>query len=389
MIRKSIVFLSVFILIVASMSPEIARTIPAFARKYGLSCSTCHIAAPKLKDYGDEYAGNAFQLPDEDEPVRAYQDAGDDLLLLQRDFPLAMRFDLYGQYRSEGAVKSDLQTPYGLKILSGGNIAKDVGYYIYFYMSERGEVAGIEDAYVHFNNIGGTELDLMVGQFQICDPLFKRELRLTFEDYQIYRTKVGESGANLTYDRGIMATYSLPTQTDVVVEVVNGNGIHEAGGDRLFNNDSFKNVFAKVSQSYSIFTLGLFGYTGTEEGDNGDNSFYLAGPDVTIGTEKVECNVQYVMRNDDNPEFMKNKPDEYSTEGYIGEVILNPFPEKSRLFGVLLYNKVTSDYSGLEYETLTASVSYLYRTNIRLLGEFTRDMENEESLVTLGFMTGF
>ena len=40
-----------------------------------------------------------------------------------------------------------------------------------------------------FNNLFGSELDITVGQFQISDPLFKRELRLTKDDYYIYDEK--------------------------------------------------------------------------------------------------------------------------------------------------------------------------------------------------------
>ena len=36
--------------------------IPAFARKYNMSCKTCHSPFPTLKAYGDEFAGNGFQL---------------------------------------------------------------------------------------------------------------------------------------------------------------------------------------------------------------------------------------------------------------------------------------------------------------------------------------
>jgi len=392
MFRTSIGIVVILLFVLAAVSPDVSRAIPAFARKYGFSCSTCHVAVPKLKDYGDEYAGNGFQLPDEDEPVRAYKDAGDDKLLLQRNFPLAMRFDLLASYRSEGDVNNDLQTPWGVKILSGGNIAKDIGYYIYFYMSERGEVAGIEDAYVHFNNIGGSEFDIMVGQFQISDPLFKRELKLTFDDYMIYKTRVGDSKANLTYDRGIIATYSLPTGTDLVMEVVNGNGLEEAGDNRLYDGDNFKNVFGKISQSYSIVSLGMFGYTGKEKNDAGsENSFYYVGPDISIGTDLIELNAQYVRRIDDNPEFQAGSVDDVTTEGIIGEVVINPFPEKSRIFGVLLYNQITSDRSDLvkDYETITANVSYLHRTNVRFLAELTYDIEMEESIFTLGTMVGF
>ncbi|MBN1295007.1 MAG: hypothetical protein JXB48_24440 [Candidatus Latescibacteria bacterium] len=393
MFRKSVGIIAILLFVIAVVSPTVSKAIPAFARKYGFSCSTCHVAAPKLKDYGDEFAGNAFQLPDEDEPVRAFRDVGDDHLLLQRDFPLAMRFDLFARYQSEEDVNYDFQTPWGVKILSGGNIAKDIGYYIYFYMSEHGEIAGIEDAYIHFNNIGGTELDLMFGQFQICDPLFKRELRLTYEDYQVYKTKVGDiSSANLTYDRGIIATYSLPTGTDLTLEVVNGRGLDEAGDNGMFDGDNFKNVFGKVSQSFSIVSLGMFGYSGKEKHTNGqENAFVYFGPNINVGTERIELNGQYVRRNDDNPEFKTGGINDFTTEGYIGEIVINPFPDKSRLFGVLLYNKVTSDNAVFvqDYETMTGNISYLYRTNVRMLAELTYDIEMEESRLTIGTMVGF
>ena len=38
-------------------------------------------------------------------------------------------------------------------------------------VNSTGEVAGVEDAYVHFNNIGGAPLDVMVGQFQACEVI--------------------------------------------------------------------------------------------------------------------------------------------------------------------------------------------------------------------------
>ena len=392
MFRTSCMILLALIVVVAMSAPDVANSIPAFARKYGLSCSTCHVAAPKLKDYGNEFAGNGFQLPDEEEPVRAYQNVGDDLLLLQRDFPIAVRFDAFARYLPDmDEVDNDLQIPYGIKLLSGGSIAPDIGYYFYFYMNEQGEVAGLEDAYVHFNNIRGTNLDLMIGQFQISDPLFKRELRLTFEDYAIYKAKIGKSMTDLTYDRGVIMTYGFPTGTDLVVEVINGNGIGEADNG-LFDNNSFKNVFGKVTQAIPLGTVGMFGYTGKDNNEDfpgAENEFLMWGPDVSIGTEMVEVNAQYLRRTDDNPDFAAVKPDEVITDGIIGEVIVNPFPETSRLFGVLLYNKVSSDYAGAEYETVSAHVSYLLRRNLRLIAEYTRDIEYEANMVTVGYMTGF
>jgi hypothetical protein len=396
MYRSSIILLAMFALAIAAIHAGPGDAIPAFARKYGLACSACHIAIPKLKDYGNDFAGNGFQLPDKDEPVRAFRDTGDEHLLLQRELPLAIRFDAFARFRSKGDINSDLQTPYGLKLLSGGNVAPDIGYYFYFYMNERGEVAGLEDAYIHFNNLFGTKLDIMVGQFQVSDPLFKRELRLTYEDYQIYKTTVGDSRTDLTYERGVMATYSFPTKTELILEIVNGSGIGETGA--MFDNDNNKNVFAKIKQEIPFGDIGFFVYTGREDELGSDNpatfnnecnDFLFLGPDISVGTGRIELNAQYIRRTDNNPMFAPGFDDDQVTEGYIGEAIFNPFPKKSRLFGILLYNKVTSDLPGYEYETATAGISYLLHTNMRIMGELTRDMENKETLFTLGTVMGF
>ncbi|MFC1489670.1 hypothetical protein ACFL6K_00515 [Candidatus Latescibacterota bacterium] len=393
MLRKSILLVSLFIIGVAALSPEIGNAIPAFARKYGFSCSTCHEIIPKLNEYGNEFAGNAFQLPDEEEPVRAFRDVGDDRLLLMREVPFGIRLDSYIRYSSDGDVGSDFETPYGVKLLSGGSIAKDISYYFYFYMNERGNVAGLEDAYIHFNNIGGTEFDIMVGQFQVCDPLFKRELRLTFEDYQIYKTKVGNSQVNLTYERGIMASYSLPTKTDLILEVVNGSGIGDAGADRLFDEDKYKNVFLKIAQEIPFGTVGLFSYSGKEcdtvNASGRTSEFKMFGPDISIGVEKIGLSAQFVRRIDDNPMFIGSPGDETVTDGIIAEVTVNPNPEKSHLYGVLLYNSVSSDFMPVDYETVTASVSYLLKTNFRLMGEVTHDLEIDDSTLTFGWTAGF
>ncbi len=143
------------------------------------------------------------------------------MLRLMRDLPLAVRFDAYIQAQSRarnGRVVTDLQTPWLIKLLSGGEIAHDISYYFYFFLAERGEVAGLEDAYLQFTDLAGSGVSVIAGQFQVSDPLFKRELRLEFEDYQPYRFRVGDAIADLTYDRGFMAFFSPREGMDVSLQ---------------------------------------------------------------------------------------------------------------------------------------------------------------------------
>lgn len=366
-----------------------AEAIPAFARKYSMSCKTCHAPFPRLKAAGDDFAGDGFVFPDKETP-RYYTDTGDPELSLIRDLPLALRFEGYGQYRSDTDQELDFSTPWILKILSGGELTKDVAYYFYFFFNERGEVAGVEDAFMMFNKLGGTELDLYAGQFQASDPLFKRELRLTFEDYQVYRTTPGNSGIDLTYDRGVMLTYGLSSGTDFTVEILNGNGIG-AAANRVYDNDKYKTFMARVSQDVnSAVRIGAFGYWG-KEGRNYPNEVAMFGPDASFAFEdKLELNLQYVWREDKNPIFAATASASEMNGGFC-ELLWTPKGDKSIWHGALIYNHVEVDYdpSITQYRTLSAAVGYMLRTNFRILMEYTNDLENVEHRGVVGFIAAF
>jgi hypothetical protein len=381
----------IIVLLLFIFYSEALYAIPSFARKYDMSCNVCHSPAPKLKPYGEDFAANGFQLPDK-EPPRYFRETGDELLLLMREFPVSMRFELYGKYTSDLKQKPDLQTPYILKLLSGGQIARDVAYYFYFFFSERGEIAGIEDAFIVFNNISGPDLDLYVGQFQVSDPLFKRELRLELEDYKAYSTKVGETTGRLTYDRGIMLTYGAPTKTDIILEILNGNGLNEPS-EGSFDNDKYKNFLLRISQDlFEGLRIGVFGYLGKEQPEDttGVNDYWIAGPDATIEYGPLQLNLQYVLREDKNPDFLIPKPaDKITTNGGFAELIYSPNGDKSNWYAGLLYNNVKSDYPGLDYESISVNGHYLIGRNLRLIGEYAYLTKTETTQITLGLFSAF
>jgi hypothetical protein len=48
--------------VVALAAPRPAEAIPAFARKYGVSCQMCHDPVPRLNAAGEAFAANGFQF---------------------------------------------------------------------------------------------------------------------------------------------------------------------------------------------------------------------------------------------------------------------------------------------------------------------------------------
>ncbi len=56
------------------ITPEQADAIPAFARKYQISCQVCHSPAmPRLKAFGDDFAGDGFRMTDYESPQVFYK----------------------------------------------------------------------------------------------------------------------------------------------------------------------------------------------------------------------------------------------------------------------------------------------------------------------------
>ncbi|MCB0800893.1 MAG: hypothetical protein KDB91_10345, partial [Bacteroidales bacterium] len=122
------------------MPQEQASAIPAFARKYQISCQVCHTPAmPRLKAFGDDFAGDGFRMTEYESP-RHFVQTGDDRLSLFRELPLAFRVDghVTANFNGEGTV--DFAAPFLVKILSGGELSDRLSYYFYFYMDEHGKI---------------------------------------------------------------------------------------------------------------------------------------------------------------------------------------------------------------------------------------------------------
>jgi hypothetical protein len=398
------------VLLSALLLPSRAEAIPAFARQYSASCNLCHNPAPRLNAFGEEFAANGFLFPGETPSDTL--DTGDDQLTLLDRIRFALRLDFFAVGRSGSGASNaavDLQTPWGVKLLSGAAISDKISYYMYFFMSERGEVAGLEDAYIQFTDVGGSGVTAMIGQFQLSDPLFKRELRLPYEDYQPYRIRVGQASTDLTYDRGVMLTASPWAGNDVTLQVVNGQGLRAGSEERLFDRDRGKNVLLRTSQDLGPIRLGVFGLYGNEEGHSASqavaNETWIWGPDATLPLgSTVEVNLQYLRRTDHNPFFNPSASARTEVNAGFAEVIWSPQGPVGRWFVTGLYNHISADAPVVSlrlgeqnegpgyldrYRTAAVGAHYLLRRNVRLTTEAGWDLDHERGRLIAGVVAAF
>lgn len=370
--------------------PRDAAAIPAFARKYRMSCTTCHAPFPRLKPYGEAFAGRGFAMEAGQEPARATFDGGDELLALPRELPLAIRFDGFAEWADRRDPQVDLQTPLVVKALSGGQIADKVSYYAYFIIENGGEAMGLEDAWVQFSEVLGLPLDVVVGQFQICDPIVKRELRLTREDYEILKARPGATGSDLTYDRGVTLAWHGPAELEVLAMVTNGNGI--GPGAETFDGDRYKTFSLRGAVPLGPVRLGAFGSVGkARDAATGvvDTTVWW-GPDVQVALgERLTVTGQWLSRHDSNGWFDPANAGELNTRGGWVEVVWLPGGPNGRSSVVLLGNKVVSDDPAAERESAGVAAGWLLRRNVRLVAEARHDWKADQTRVTLGTVLAY
>ncbi|MBN2666044.1 MAG: hypothetical protein JXR67_06005 [Bacteroidales bacterium] len=392
-----VVFLSV---VIGCLIPAPnAKGIPAFARKYQISCQVCHSPAmPRLKAFGDEFAGNGFRMTEYESP-RHFIQTGDDRLSLFRELPVAIRMDGHVTYNFDNRGSSDVAAPFVVKILSGGEISDKLSYYFYFLFSERGEIAGLEDALLVYTDFLGTGINLTMGQFAVSDPLFKSELRYTLEPYKIYSSRPGTSTTDLKYDKGLIFDKGFSTGTTIVGQIVNGNGIGEADDGYLFDKDKYKNLMLRVNQDIGQFiTIGFFGYTGREVVSDAIYSdisdIRMFGPDITFDfNERFMLSAQFVKRTDSRifvPSFPAGMMEDVETLGAFAELIYSPKGDMSKWYLTGLVNWVESDYDPIDYASATLHAGYLLRRNTRVVGEFTQQFRGTDyGKVSMGVITAF
>jgi len=375
--------------------------IPAFARKYQISCQVCHSPVmPRLKAFGDDFAGNGLRMTEFESP-RYFIPAGDEKLSLLRELPLAIRMDGFMSYNFNDEGRSDFAAPFVLKIISGGELSDKLSYYFYFLFNERGSIAGVEDAFLVYTDMFNSGINVTLGQFSVSDPLFKSELRLTLEPYKIYGVAPGNSTTDLKYDRGIIFDKGFKTGTTLLAEIVNGCGIGEAGEGYLYDKDKYKNLMLRVKQSIGTkVSVGIMGYSGKELlSDPGmgfpdmTNEIKMIGPDLSLNfDETFILNMQYVYRTDSKvfPVYGGAPLLDIVTRGGFAELIYSPKGDNSKWYLTGMMNLVDSNLDELDYSAATLHAGYLLRRNVRLVAEYTQVLAPQSfGRVNAGFVTAF
>jgi hypothetical protein len=183
-----------------------AQAIPAFARKYGLPCSACHITWPELNNFGQVFRDNGYQMMnDMDSPITrdpSYFPASIRITpAWHRESANNQTIDIAPGSTEGGERKGTLTTAgfdlSGMDMWFGGTLFKNVSF-IVLPSSDPTATFHFESAYVRFDNlIGSRWLNFKVGRYELDEPVSEKRLWTLSADggfYYIYHfTPLGDT----------------------------------------------------------------------------------------------------------------------------------------------------------------------------------------------------
>jgi hypothetical protein len=275
---KSFLLVALFLLSFLVTSSQPSYAIPAFARKYGLPCSACHIGWPILNVFGQQFRDNGYQLGnDRDSPI--YQNPA--------YWPITFRVTpnwhvetqnkvLIDQTGAEQTVTTTGFDLSGLDIWTAGTLYKNISFSVLPSMAE-GDGFHFENAWIRFDNLLKSPwMNLKVGKFEL-DMLLSQKRFLTLSNvggfwynYQFLPAGdingfggIGDNqiGVELSgHSKNSYARYSI-----AMLSSVDGNPGLTSGGNG--GTARTYDVFANVNEGFQVRGLGvqrvgLFGYFG-------------------------------------------------------------------------------------------------------------------------------
>ena len=281
----------VFVYMLLVSAPRVSA-IPAFARKYQTSCTTCHSNYPELNDFGEAFKKNGFKFPKDDEVFvkepqvmlgsKAQKESFPGAVYpgeMPGSIPIGFRYSGFftmNNKRPLGAgfvPRTDMFTPDTFALIAAGSFGPNISFWIDDDISAGGSGAdgGLGDGYLKFNDLGHylklpkDTLNVRFGQFELDLP-FSQARSIYASEYDIYgqmNVAGAWQGADPAGGCTICATTNNPfalgaSQRGIEIggypndgnfawSVAVLNGSNDGSAER-----NSKDVYARVSQKFNL-----------------------------------------------------------------------------------------------------------------------------------------
>ena len=398
--------LFVLLVILSSLSYEDAKGIPVFARKYRISCSTCHVAIAKLNSFGDAFRFNGYRFPKEtrniveEKPVslggKPHEKEWPSKAIWPGEIPgvppIAIRTLMDIDLDSDSDYASEFAFPRFIFVLSGGNLGESVSFFLNILLIRDGSFGGLSRAFLQFDSPvwNNKMLNVKIGKFEIAAVPISRFRRITAlsdnivnsfkngmnstalrdvrEGIELWGIRDGRSGGGLYYGVGIVESNRLsvtkPESKDVYARLS-----YKFGGLSLSGESGPVPIGGNWRDDH--VRVGGFVYSG----QNADLDFVRRGLDLRVQIKDLDVVVGSAFGGDDTS---FSSASEISFSAYFIETTYLFLPW---LIGVWRFDAgfTPDDPSVEDIKELLLNLTFSVRPNVVLRTEMLRKLEGQTS----------
>ncbi len=168
-----------------------AVPVPSFARRYNLSCSTCHTVFPALNEYGELFRAKGYKLPgsggtlEGEEPLALGPEGNSEGARPASQIPFidipatsVAGFQVLTdfRYRNDAEVTNEFTGISSVGLIFGGNMGERFSFFGNVALVENGKFEGIDRLFLQYNPSLG--FNVRVGQFEPRAIPFSNHRRL-------------------------------------------------------------------------------------------------------------------------------------------------------------------------------------------------------------------
>jgi hypothetical protein len=385
----------VLVTLVATESPVLA--IPAFARRYETSCTTCHVVPPKLNAFGVAFKNLGYRMPDDERFIKqpdvpmgapAWKKLWPKAVwpgAIPDRIPLSVGTEMVADVAPSEPVQLNFAFPEEVEFLAGGTLGDSLSFFSELAF-EFGDAVEVDLERGHFNmQLSKNHMvNLRLGRMETgATPFSRFSYRLTDADFivsdfrpggggfrfrsrqqglELWGARNGPKGGGLQYSLGLVnGTGGSPD--DNTDKDVYGSASYKFGGygvtgptenvDALTSSDNF------IDNSVEIGGFFYKGWMGPAE--EAKDSFNRTGFKVNAYFDRLNLFGAYVRSRDT---LLGGTPVRANAWFVEGDVVTLPW-----IVGILRYDQAKGDAAFLNVKRVVPAVSMMIRANVILSGE--------------------
>ena len=306
--------------------PTAGWAIPAFARKYGFSCTMCHVQFPRLNDFGERFRDNGYHVMGKE---------AEDMDVMDAAVPPISARTMIGYFNNDvdnpgSPVDNDLNQFQidGLDLFAGGVMSPSAGFFLaYLPRIDGSRGVAPQDARLEQGNVV-----LIMRKPRWMGNLRVGRFEPAYVPISALRTYTGAPYEILDFP-GVIEMPLAQTQTGLELAARVDRGWRFAGGfvdgsDSLEDNDSPNTFYVRASKSFrgdganSGYRVGAQALTGKARaaltGDKEDWTQWAVDTSLVFGPTTVLA--QFAQGTADRRLNVFNTARDYDWNGFFVEV---------------------------------------------------------------------